>query len=315
MNIVVCFDDQYCPYAATTIVSICRNNKTAHIYAVVDLISKDNKEKIINLCNNYNIPIDFVQVNKDRMRICPIGKGTFNPNLSLAAYNRLYIPDLLPLDVEKVIYLDCDIIVDGDLTELWNMKTAEDTCIAALEDQLKVTQPSIRRLGLKSNFYFNSGVLLMKLNNLRKMEFTTKAESFIKNNHDIIKFHDQDVLNAILCGHCESISMKYNLLEEFLIKGAKLPERYENSKEDLYNPIIIHYAGGFKPWHKECQNPYKYKFYQYLSFTPWKDIKQVRKLDTTKKRIKAKLRNCYLLIKDILINHRLNVVKSFIDIN
>lgn len=314
MNIVLCFDDQYCPYAATTIVSVCRNNKVAHIFAIVDKIRKKNGEKITYLCDEYNVPIDFIQIDTDRMRNFPIGKGTINPGLTLAAYNRLYIPELLPQNVDKVIYLDCDLVVDGDLTGLWNMKVTEDICIVALEDKQDVALSSIRRLGLKRNQYFNSGVLLMMLNNLRKMRFTNKAETFIRENRDIIQFHDQDVLNALLCEHCEFFPMKYNLLEAFLIKEAQF-ERYANSKADLYKPAVIHYAGGFKPWHKECRNPYRYLFYKYLSFTPWEDIKPVRKLNTPMKRIKYKLRHYYHLAQDILRNHRFHIVESFIDIN
>lgn len=316
MNIVLCFDDQYCLYAATTIVSVCRNNKVGHIYAIVDNIGIDNKKKIISICDSYNVPIDFVQIDSRRMRNFPIGKGTVNPELSLASYNRLYIPELLPKDIDRVIYLDCDLVVHGNLTGLWNMQVADDTCVVALEDKLDVAMPSIRRLGLKCSHYFNAGVLLMMLNNLRNMRFTDKAETFIREHRNIILFHDQDVLNALLCEHCEFFPMRYNLLEAFLIKGAELPRKYvKNGRSDLYNPIVIHYAGGFKPWHKECKNPYKYLFYHYLSFTPWKEIKPVRKLNTPMRYFKYKLRRYYHLCRDVLRGHRHPFVKSFIDIN
>lgn len=147
----------------------------------------------------------------------------------------------------------------------------------ALEEHARLAADAVARLGYNDNSYFNAGVLLLLIDRLRVLDFTSKALSYIRENHDVIRFHDQDVLNALLCNNKEYMPLKYNVLDTFLIKGANIPKRYKMSRDDIYNPIVIHFSGPLKPWHIECKHPLKQEFYNYIAKTPYRNFKPLMK--------------------------------------
>lgn len=285
MDIILTCDNSYCQHAAVLISSICNHNHINTFYIVSDYISKENMLLIEKLCTKYNAKVKLLTVDKKLMSNFPIGRNTINPYLSLATYYRLFIPELLPKNMDRIIYIDCDIVVNGSLKELWEMQLEEETYIVALEEMDKIKSASIRRLNYNGKTYFNAGVLLLFINRLQKMKFTEKALDYINKNHGIIKYHDQDVLNALLYNHIQFIPLRYNVMDSFLRQNAILPERYKNQIDALYNPIVIHYTGVFKPWFIECNHPYKNLYFYYLSLTPWYNFTPTHK----NKKLKEKL--------------------------
>lgn len=297
MNIVLTFDNNYSPYAAALIASICTYNKVANFYIISDFISMDNQEKLKQLCSEYSVKINIISVDKDVMKQFPIGKGTANTYVSLATYYRLFIPQLLPADIDRVLYIDCDTIVRGSLTDLWNYNVKDNTCVVASEEQARLAAEAVARLGYSDDSYFNAGVLLLLIDRLRALDFTSKALSYISENHDVIRFHDQDVLNALLCNNKEYMPLKYNVLDTFLIKGANVPKRYKKSRGDIYNPIVIHFSGPLKPWHIECKHPLKQEFFNYIAKTPYRDFTPWMKNKDLKSKILFLIKN---MVKSIL---------------
>lgn len=284
MNIILTCDNSYCQHAAALIASICHHNQINTFYIVSDYISKENILKLQGLCTNNSAQLCLLRVDRNLMHTFPIGKGTANSYVSLATYYRLFIPELLPNNIDKIIYIDCDVIVNGSLEGLWNTQVNKDTCIVALEEMKNIESEAVKRLGYNNNTYFNAGVLLLFVDRLRKMNFTSKALQYINQHSNIIKFHDQDILNALLYNYKEFMPLKYNVMDTFLRENIILPERYRNESEDLYNPIVIHYTGPIKPWFVECNHPYKELYYHYLALTPWQNYIPVFKYNTFKQK-------------------------------
>jgi lipopolysaccharide biosynthesis glycosyltransferase len=156
---------------------------------------------------------------------------------TVTAYTRLLAPSLIE-GSGRMLYLDCDIIVNGDLRPLFAMDLGEGNIVAArgTED------------------YFNSGVLLIELDRWRAEEITEKTVSYALAQGDALEFVDQDALNAVLTGRFLPLAIHWNL-------PRKKADAYKTS-------AIIHFTGK-KPDYSDCENPAKVLYLQHRSATPW----------------------------------------------
>lgn len=272
MNIVLTLDNNYCQHAAVVIASVYLNNPGSHdFYIIIDYISTSNKQKLLRQISQTTCKIHFIVINKNQIINFPIGKNTANTYISLAAYYRLFLIDLLPSNIERILYLDCDTIVNKSLQSLWEWNFSPNACIAALEEQEKLVKERTKILQYPIlHSYFNSGVILINLIKMRKYYSTAKAIEYIKEHKKSIKYHDQDVLNYFFHNKIDFIPLEFNVMDIFLYKGVQLQQRYIKEEKSLFAPKIIHFSGPMKPWFKECKHPYKTLYYYYLSKTEWK---------------------------------------------
>lgn len=269
MNFVLGFDDNYSPFADTTIVSICVNNFEEHnFYVITDYLSDENKEKIERDVKRYGSNIIFIYINESDTKEFPLGPHMANNYISIATYFRLFMIDKLPKEVQRVIYLDCDTIVNGSLDLMWNWEFEKGHCILAANDEPKNAVLSARRLGYDVSYsYFNAGVLMVDLIKLRQYLNKDIISNYIKENFGVIKFHDQDILNALLYDKRDILPVEYDMLEVYYVKGHSTSNGCEIASDILKNPAVVHYSGPIKPWHIECKHPLKSNFNKYLNLT------------------------------------------------
>lgn len=272
ISIVCTFDNNYSQHCAVLLSSIFENNKESFfdIYILSDYIDEDNQNKLSKLVDNYSQKLYYLQIDKKQFEGLPFG-GKFL-NISLAAYYRLILPDVLPESLNKILYLDCDIVVNGEISSLWNFDL-QNNAVAGVEDSIRVSFNAPKRLGYPVNYsYFNSGVMLINLSTLRKMKFTQMAFFYIKCHLKEIVYHDQDILNALLYDKKVFLPIKWNVMECFLFRRPLIHSKYKQEIGDARkNPAIIHFTGKMKPWYKECNHPYKNKYCKYLLLTEWKE--------------------------------------------
>ena len=302
MNLLLTFDDKYTQHAGVTICSFLANNPGKHtIHAITDHISEDNQALLRNICAESGSTLAFYSIDAKLTKDFPIGEGTINPTLSIATYFRLFMTDVLPESIQKILYLDCDIIVDGSLEELWNTPFEDGKCIAALEELPLLAFDGCRRMGYPPCYsYFNAGVLLVHLERLRTVYSVEKASDFIKKHSANIRYHDQDVLNALLFDKKQFIPLRYNVMDTCLIRDALIPLRYKMQRIDIRHPKVIHYTGFFKPWDKESRNPFDYKYYEYLKLTSWKDYRPQSKFTSFVPKVVSRLKHWTKLLLDFL---------------
>ena len=177
---------------------------------------------------------------------------------------RLCLPSLLP-DVDKIIYLDCDMIVTTDISNLWNNIDLENKYLAACKDTT-LSDFSRKRISYckKHNIftenYFCAGTLYLNLKRMREDCFTEKAFSYFRDNQDL-PFLDQDILNWFCKGDYIILDEKYNVY-------------YNRPDAILYaNDCVIHYADKSKPWKRYGGKIDDY-YWQYLLETPWCEDRQ-----------------------------------------
>jgi lipopolysaccharide biosynthesis glycosyltransferase len=194
---------------------------------------------------------------------------------SVATYYRLFIPELLPDWLDRVIYLDCDLVVKNDLSELWEADFQNNYVLAVQdlwEPYVSTGLPNYKKLGIPAECkYFNAGVLLVNLKKWRTDGITQKTVEYLKHNKECIRAHDQGVLNAMFAKQWGELDCRWNLTPAIVDLFAS----WQNSPfpEDVYNrlirnPYIIHFATDRKPWNSR-HTPFKEAFFDYVDMTAW----------------------------------------------
>lgn len=277
MNIVMTFDDGYAPHAAVVMVSLCCHNPGSHVFYVVSrYLEPATLARLTDLLRNYDCTLEYIVFADRQVDGFPIGKGTANDYVKVETYFRLFLSDLLPPSVNKVLYLDSDIVVNGSVNELWEWEFGQGKCMAGVEDKYRNTQRRPKHLGYPlADSYFNAGVLVIDMNRLRRCYSVSHAIDYIREKGNEIIFHDQDVLNGLLHGCKEFLPIKFNALDYYYMKGAVFPPRYNSQREDLLYPVVIHYSGRYKPWMQTCRHPFRLLYYKYLNMTPWQGVQPV----------------------------------------
>lgn len=172
-----------------------------------------------------------------------------DPRYSEAASYRLLLPELLP-EVDKIIYIDCDIVVRQDIAALYSSSDLGDNLIAAIyEAPIEGQAERWRALGCDSGRYFNSGFLIMNLKQMRVEGTSRKLLDALKT--DWLEFPDQDALNQVCQGRVLPLSPVYNGIRTFFLPQYKKDFIAQYGSKTLWEEVqtsgTIHYTGG-KPW-------------------------------------------------------------------
>lgn len=270
IDIVCSIDENYIEYCGVMLTSLVVHtpHEKFRIHIICSsMVENKGKEKLKAFCDKYQAEVYFYDVDYSLIKDFPIRK---QDHLSLAAYLRLFMSELIPSHINKVLYLDCDLIAVESIKELWE-KNIDDIAVAAVEERSPFDTQSPVTLKYPTEYsYFNSGVMLINLQKWREKKFVDECKHYISLNYDNIKLHDQDVLNALLYKEKEFISIRWNLMDFFLY--AK-PEVQSNRKEDwqkaLKSPAIIHFTGKRKPWMYNCDSPYRDLYIQFAKLHGW----------------------------------------------
>lgn len=176
----------------------------------------------------------------------------FDGNITGTAMFRLLISDYLP-EYEKCLYFDCDIVVLGDISELYELPIGENY-IAAIKDggvqcYFEKFSGHAKEIDIKSmRSYVNSGILVMNLKMLRKRGMKDVFLSHISKQY---QFPDQDILNTCCEGKIHYLPLKYNIFRRFYHRLNWLHNTdfsaWERAEAEE-SPVILHYAEGLKPW-------------------------------------------------------------------
>ena len=268
IDIIFSTDNKYVPHCATAIASIllnCKSDVNFRFHIFDGNISLKNKSKLNNLKKIRDFEINFYDMKKYDFSEFALNRSY----ISEATYYRLMMLDVLPQNLEKVIYLDCDIIVEQDIKDFWDNDITEFYA-GVVEDEGSVSQIRRMRLPLENN-YFNAGILLLNLNELRRINFKEKCIEYYQRNKSIITLQDQDILNGVLNGKCKFLPLKWNANARIYL-GNSLERKYSinDELEAGYNPAILHYTDKQKPWKIICNHPLKSEYWKYRQMTPFK---------------------------------------------
>lgn len=262
-NICLCADNNVVEYMSALIVSILRNSSqdeefTFHI--ITSCISEENKNYLNELKNIKNFQLKYYN---------PIHREKFERWYSektpqkwpVEVFFKLDIPFILK-DLDKVLYLDCDMIAVNNFKELFDINMDNYT-VAAAKDKL-ISNSHLKKIKLnKSNGYFNSGLLLINIKNFNTLfpndTFLEKIDKYL-NNIKIVEYPEQDIINIIFNNKIKPIDSKYNCVSAIVKKD-----------KEVQDTIIAHYTF-FKPLYKNGylkKNKLYYAFWKYFIETPY----------------------------------------------
>jgi lipopolysaccharide biosynthesis glycosyltransferase len=214
-------------------------------------------------------------------------------HITHTAYFRLLAAKLLPDSIDKVIYLDSDVLVQDDLCKLWNVELENQYCLAVpdiacpfidarfADSNFKKSSPYLASLSPIRNWralnldpsarYFNSGVMILNIARWRDEQIEQQLLSCLRENEKFAWCWDQYALNVVFAGQWGELPLRWN-------QGAHIfefpsVEHSPVSSDQFYemreNPAIIHYTTEWKPWHYRPFHPLRHLFYDNLDKTAW----------------------------------------------
>lgn len=272
LDVVVNLDDNYLQHAMAMLCSLFENNK-GH-YITVHVLNKNLSEaavvNLVSLSLRYNNRTIFYTVDEKLLEGVQFRQ---NQPLTMAAYYRLLISSILPKELEKVLYLDCDMVVMRDIGELYQIEL-DDYALAATLDSFPYTEQHRLQLHMEvGERVFCSGVMLVNLKYWRNHNVEPGLLEYAKRQRKEVFFHDQDVLNYYFKRKWFLLPPKWNHIvgNMRVIKGP----HYRNFDLIAFvkEPVIYHYASlDIKPWYN-APTPEKRMYVKYLRLSQYKEIK------------------------------------------
>ncbi len=253
-------DANYAPFLAVSLNSLLKNASKDYFYKIYVLTTAldESLQKRIRKVLTENSSIEFISLKNELDKIQDLFH--LRDYYSKETYYRFFIPDLFP-DYDKVLYLDCDIIVLDDISKLYNTDISDYYAAAALEEVMQTEKVfgdyTVKCLGVPTETYFNAGVLL--INNKRFLKFKI-AEKFVElsKQYTFRVTQDEDYLNVLLKGKVKLVDLGWN-------KTA-----YKNPDFDDGDLKLIHYKINWKPWHYD-NVLYQEYFWKYAAETDFYD--------------------------------------------
>lgn len=279
IHILLAITDSYVAYCAVTLVSIFENNKNSHfcIHIICADLKDSNKGKLERIFEYYKQELDLIQPDMTKFQPIMDVKDLIPNKYHVSTYYRLFAAEWLAKDIDRIIYLDCDLIVTGDLKSLWEEHLDDDTVLCATHDFVRINDYHRLQINPLHHIYFNAGVLLINLIYWRSHSMEQSCVDYICTYPERILLADQEALNAVLSGKVKYIHPKYNTMSFYFAKEEYLSvctwfSDIEAIREAIKAPVIVHFAGD-KPWFKGDYLPYRDEWMKYLAMTEWKGMR------------------------------------------
>ena len=269
MNILVTLDRNYLLPLRVLLASLVINNPEEHFhfYLASDDLTEEDLTDIRIFLLRHESTLHVIHIEEDWFMQAPTVRY-----YSRAMYYRLLAAQFLPPNLEKILYLDPDILVINPIRELYDMPLSSETLYAACihKGLMNISLPvnKIRLASYESEGYFNSGMLLMNLPSIRQSVHPQEIFDYAEKNRHLLFLPDQDILNGLYGERIVPVDeTRWNYdarkYQEYLIASG--------GEKDLNwvmnHTAFLHYCGKHKPWHKENSGRFDalYKHYILLS--------------------------------------------------
>jgi lipopolysaccharide biosynthesis glycosyltransferase len=268
-NVLASCDEKYAQHLGIMFLSMLKNSKDCtaiHFYLVDSGMSSVNQSLIRELVESFNAKLTMIP--GQQASFTQFDAGRFG----VAALQRLAMAEMMPADIKRVIYLDADMIVLGDINELAKFDLGGYP-LAAVENLSPKASVGIK---LPRSGYFNSGLLVTDLDYWRQNGIKERAINYLNQNLGHVLYLDQCALNGVFEEQWARLPLRWNLqVDAFGVLKKYFDESCGYTKQELIeaiaSPAIIHYIGANKPWLWNCYSPYKNFYTYYKNLSPWKD--------------------------------------------
>ena len=285
MYVIYHSSDSFASVTGVSMVSLFENNQKMdhiHVLYIERGITDKNKKKLTELADRYGRELEFMEM--------PNWSEKLNINLRSSkkgwlgfGYNRLFLTEYLPEDVDKVLYLDSDTIIEQPLDDFWN-QDLNGYYLAGVDDCLSSKYRDLVGLS-KEGTYINSGMLLINVKKWREDDICHQFVKLIVENNGFFIFNEQSTINSLFSGKIKILPQNDNvnslvyLYDYDELMRLRTPYNYSYTSEELMDarshPVITHFTGNFyvrrRPWVENSDHPHAGAFLKYRAISPWKD--------------------------------------------
>ena len=286
MNIAYASADNYAPVLGTSIYSLCKNNADAdiHIYVLDYEISEENKERLRRTVQAYGKQIDFVSLTEKLVFLSGRVGAYGNEGLKgFVTYAYCFLADLLP-DIRRILYLDCDTLVNASLAPLYNTVLEGEHFVGEAPDALRREYKKVIALPDEA-IYYNSGCVLMDLERWRQHGASEILLKAIESGWNY-PLADQDLMVTCLYRYIQTLSPIYNYLSQYFLYSGReaafvLGIDYFSAHADDFAAgykaaLLYHFCGNtfIRPWFRNSRHPLKSLYDSYYYGSEWRDVPQ-----------------------------------------
>jgi lipopolysaccharide biosynthesis glycosyltransferase len=271
VHLMFSIDSRYLQHLAVCLTSILENNPNLFFDVVIarratEQLDEQKLRRSLARFPNHSVRVQVFSPPVDR--VLPL-----NPRASytIDTWTRLWVEEFFPADVDRVLYLDADIVVVGDIAPLWNVDL-QGALLGAVDIPGSIR--GVSHLGLRAeDGYFNAGVLLIDLQQWRETRAMDTVLGYVDAYPELMtRDVDQEALNACFHGRKKRLEYKWNVVWSFYADPLDLPLSREEIEAVQRKARIIHYNSSLKPWSYFCDHPRKAEYEKYLRMTEWRDF-------------------------------------------
>ena len=295
LDVIYATDENYAMYTGVSLVSLLKNNKKIdelNIHILDNAISEESKKILSSLADEYDRNIFFHNAKELFNNLTK--KITMKSTQTITAYACCFMAYLLDETLDKVLYLDGDSLVCGDLSELCAIDMTNTYACGVLD----IAAPIVReKIGFgQDEPYINSGFLYMSLKNIRKANLKSQIIRFIEEVIPTSMHNDQDVVNGVYKGHIKVLPLKYNVITPLYEKKFKDIKYFyklityyskEEVEEAKKTPAFIHFTASFvkRPWVSGCKHPMRNEWEKYKAMTEWATVSEKQDYRSTRRKL------------------------------
>ena len=272
LDLACAADEGYLAHSAAMLHSVLVNGGEGIVvhYLHGSRFPERAKRALAGMFDAHSSAIHFHEIRDRQLRGLPIDRR-FGP----AMWYRVFLPELLG-DIERVLYLDVDTMVMRPLAALWEL-SLEGYLLAAVRNVfMKYHRWRAPELGVRIEAYFNSGVLLFNLDQMRKARFTRKILHLVRRMGAALEWPDQDALNLVVESKWLSLHPRWNVMNSYLSNPDLAAEVFgeDELRQAVSEPAIRHFEGPDenKPWHPHHVRGGRELYLRHRRGTPWPEV-------------------------------------------
>jgi lipopolysaccharide biosynthesis glycosyltransferase len=269
VHLLLCTNSLYLQHAAVCLTSLLVNNPDL-LFDIV-LVGRasealDEGKLRLSLARFRNYSLSLCRFTAPADRNLPLNPRA---HYTLDNWTRLWVEQFFATDVDRILYLDSDIVVIGSIAPLWSTNLG-GALLGAVD--IPGSLHGVTKLGMRAeDGYFNSGVLLIDLKQWRETHALDTLLARIDKNPELFQYTlDQDALNVCFHSRTKRFDYKWNATWPFFADPGSLPLSSSEIETVLEDARIVHFNGSAKPWNYLCDHPLRAEYEKYLRMTEWR---------------------------------------------
>jgi lipopolysaccharide biosynthesis glycosyltransferase len=271
VHLLLCSNALYLQHLAVCLTSLLANNPDLFFdIVVVGRATEELDEAKLrrSLARFPGQSLSFRRFTPPADRLLPLNPRA---HYTLDNWSRLWVEEFFANDVDRVLYLDSDIVVVGKVAPLWSADL-DGALLGAVD--IPGSERGVINLAMRAeDGYFNSGVLLIDLKQWRETRALETVLDYVEAYPErMMRDVDQEALNACFHGRRKRLEYKWNVMGAFFREPVALPLARAEIESVRQEARVIHFNGNSKPWSYFCDHPRKAEYEKYLRMTEWRDF-------------------------------------------